>query len=55
MNRQLTGNWYIKKSWFRWRIMVEVIVIDYDRYPEPVTSYQQATDADLINLNIIIL
>jgi len=56
--RELTGNWYLKKGLFGYKIMVEVKVkttcpYTCDLSPE-FKEYQKATDKDLIELKILV-
>lgn len=55
--RELTGKWYIKKSLWGFKIMVEEIIYHESFYPEisSTTQYTKATSADLILLDIHIL
>lgn len=54
--RELTGNWYLEKRLFNYRVMVEVIqtyTCEYslDESPEFI-SYVPATKLDLMKLEI---
>lgn len=49
--RKLTGKWYIKKTFFGFKIMVEIVVDTF--YPETMQmKFVKADKADLIELGI---
>lgn len=50
MNRVLTGNWYIRKKLFGFKIMVEVKYQAF--YPDIPLQYEKAKPEDLKRLNI---
>ena len=55
-NRILTGNWYLKKKWFGYIVMVETIQtttceFDFSISPE-TTIWEKATKKDIIKLRI---
>lgn len=54
--RELTNNWYLKKVFFNYIIMVEIkytTTCPYDLSESPIfTKYQKATKEDLIKLKI---
>ena len=56
VNKQLIGNWYIKKKLFGFDVMVEATyqtVCDFDfSFSPTITKYIKATEDDLFKLNI---
>lgn len=57
--RKLTGNWYIKKTLFGFKIMVETIQqstcsFSFDLSPE-FKKWEKAKDEDILKLNIKII
>lgn len=59
MKRRLTGKWALKKKWFGFIVMVEVIkttVSEYDLSPDiEVTVWEKAKDFDLIEMKLQII
>lgn len=55
----LTGNWYLRKGWFGFTVMVEVYDTDYhffyDTFDEQRKHFRKATAEDLHNLNITVV
>lgn len=59
INRKLTGNWYLKKTLFGYKVMVEITFnneCSYDLSISPeITKYVKAELEDLLILNIKVL
>lgn len=50
MKRQLTGKWYLRKTLFGFKVMVQVAYNEY--YFLNLLRYEEATTEDLAELNI---
>lgn len=58
--RKLTGNWYLKKKWFGYIIMVEIQTRVENFFPDrsegpEYTQWVKAKDKDLFELKINVL
>lgn len=54
--RKLTGSWYLKKRWFGYQLMVQVIYQSFCTNsfdPDPlIERYEKATEDDILTLGI---